>query len=1049
MERFLRYFVDRHLVVHTMVALVAVGGYLAATRLPRATFPNVTIPTLVVTATLPGAAARDVETKVTIPIQEAIEDLDGVKHFLTVVSDSTSVTVVELYDDFDERRIRESERDLNVLIDAITDFPPEMEDEPVIERQNPHKMPVIQVALAGPTTAVIEAGKLLERRLRRLDSVSRVTLVGLQDPEVRILVDPAQAREHGVTLLDVVAAVERRNVSSTGGMLETERDRRQVVLWSRFADPRDVADTILHFTPGGGELRIGDVARIEAGREDTGLIAHTGGRPGLSVVVRKQEDADIVDTADAVRALVESTPLPEGVTFRYVRDESWMTRNRLELMYTNGLLGAGLVALVLFAFLTPVAAIWVLVGIPVVFLGTLALFPVLGFSVNMVTLTSLIVVLGMVVDDAIVVSERIVTKRQEGLEPHEAATRGAAEMARPVLASAITTMLAFIPLWALGGVTGKLTRALPAVVVLALALSLFESFLILPAHMSMGRRLAAGGKRRFVAWLEDHYRAVLTRVLHHRLAVVVGFAVGLFAIFGVLAPRVSVMLFPQDDADALFLKVTTPLGTPIEQTEAVVAALERQLPGLMGSDADAVTARIGHQETGRDERERGAAENEAVITVMLRQEHRQHNPLEWIGILDGRLATPEGTRVVFEAEPMGPPVGQPVTVHVASNDDSVRRSSALEIARWLEGVGGVVGVEADERPGTPQIELDLDYARLARLGLDADDVGRTLKAAFHGLVASEHRDLDDNTDLRVLFDPAARRSLDSLLETPVRARSGELVRLRDVVTPVEVPAVARIYHRDGLRTITIEAQFAAGSGHTALSMADRLDREVFPRYAGVPGLEVENGGEAVETRRTTADLGLAAMLAVAGITVVIALMLGSFLEAAFVVAIVPFAVAGVILTFFLHRQPLSIFAMIGSVGLAGVVVNASIVMVDGIHRRLRDLDSDESTDRRAAVIDAVVSRLRPILVTTLTTLGGVIPMAYGIGGRDAVVAPMSLAIGWGLAFSTLVTLLLVPTLYTLASDLRAVHVSEWQLGERLALAVRRLAQATRGAAGAR
>jgi multidrug efflux pump subunit AcrB len=299
-------------------------------------------------------------------------------------------------------------------------------------------------------------------------------------------------------------------------------------------------------------------------------------------------------------------------------------------------------------------------------------------------------------------------------------------------------------------------------------------------------------------------------------------------------------------------------------------------------------------------------------------------------------------------------------------------------------------------------------------------VGLTLKAAFFGLVASEHRDLDDTTDIRVMFDPSARRSLDALLETPVRANGGELVRLRDVVNPVDFPGVSAIYHREGQRTATVSASFVPGSDHTALSMAARVEQELVPRFAGIPGLRIYNGGEAEDTREVTADLGVASILAVIGITVVITLMLGSFLEAFFVVAVVPFSAAAVVLTFFLHGRPLSLLAMMGAIGLAGVVVNAAIVMVDSIHRQLRMVDSDDPRAQREAIIDAVVARLRPVLVTSLTTLGGVMPTAYGLGGYDAVVSPMSLALGWGLALSTLVTLLLVPTLYTLAGDLRGL-----------------------------
>ncbi len=970
MDRLIRYFAERHLVVHVIVATLIVVGYATVTRTPREGMPNVSMPIIALNATLPGAAARDVETKVTIPIEEAIEGVDGVKSFYTVVSDNISSTTIELYEDYDEAQIREAEQDIRQAVDAINDFPPEMDEEPVISRANPGKFPVLEIALSGPIHGVIRAAKVLERRIRPLDTVAQVTLVGLQDPEVRVLVDPERAREHGVTLLEVVRAVERRNVSSTGGMLETERDRRQVVLWSRYQRPEEVGETVLRFLPGGGAVRVRDVARVESGRVDTGLLAHTNAEPGISVVVRKRETADILTAVDAVRRVVENTPLPIGVRYTLVNDESFETRNRLELMANNGMIGVVLVAIVLFSFLTPASGIWVMVQIPLVFLGVLALMPHVGITVNIISLAGFVVVLGMLVDNAVVVAERIAVKRQAGLDRTDAAVEGTSEVSRPVTASAITTVLAFLPMWAIGGMPGKVAWNIPAVVVLALMIALFGALFILPSHLS-GERTSgrATQKRAFMVRLEKRYRRLLGVVLHHR-ALVIGVAAAVFlAIMLGLAPQAGFVMFPQDDSEALHIKVTTPLGTPLEQTEAVVASLERQLPDLIGEDLIAVTARIGHKDTGRfsPDRERGASENEALISALFKNIGRERTSAEWIQELEETLVVPPSVELVYEADMIGPVRGLPVTVHVESNRDEVRRGAALEVAEWLRGIEGITNVEIDERPGTPQLDLNLDYQKLALRGLDAEDVGLTLKAAFFGLVASEHRDLDDTTDIRVMFDPSARRSIDALLETPVRSGAGELVRLRDVVRPVDSPGVSTIYHREGHRTSTVSASFVPGSGHTALSMAVQIEDEIVPHFAGISGLRIYNGGEAEDTREVTADLGVASILAVIGITVVITLMLGSFLEALFVVAVVPFSAAAVVLTFSLHGKPLSLLAMLGAIGLAGVVVNASIVMVDSIHRQLRGVDTSDPHARREAIIDAVVTRLRPILVTSLTT----------------------------------------------------------------------------------
>ncbi|MEE8581945.1 MAG: efflux RND transporter permease subunit [Myxococcota bacterium] len=1021
MDRFIRFFSERHLLVNVLTIGVIVAGIVSATRSEREGFPNVTMPLFTIRAQLPGASARDIETKLTIPLEEAIEGIDGLESYHTIVNDNQSVTRLELYDELSDEKILEAERDIRNAVDAITDFPVEMTDEPVITRLNPGKFPMLEVALSGPTELLPSAAKRLEAVLRRLDSVSEVSLVGLRDPEVRILLDPGLAREHGVTLLDLVGAIERRNVSNTGGVLETERARRQIVLWSRYERPEDVARTVLRALPGGGVLRISDVARVESGREDTGLLAHTNGRPGVSVVVRKRESADILDAADEVMQTVRDTPLPAGVSLSFVNDQSFFTRNRLNLMATNGAIGAVLVALIVFLFLAPSAAVWVMVGVPVVILGVIALMPAVGMTINMISMAGFVVVLGMLVDDAVVVSEKILATRQEGFAAPEAAVRGTVAVARPVIASAITTMLAFCPLLALGGMAGRIAWNIPAVVMLALALSLFESFAILPGHMSMvGRGAIPRPKRAFVLRLERGYERVLRRMLPHRGSVVAGFVL-LFALtMAFVLPQLGVVFFPQDDSDALFIKVNMPLGTPLERTEGVVTVLERQLPAIVADELLAVTARIGHQDVAAVDREHGSAENEAVISVFFVPLGRERSAAAWAEELKTRLRVPPEARLLYEPKILGPPVGRAVEIHIASNDDALRRSSAALIARTLQQLDGLVDVEVNERPGTPQIDLNLDYEKLAQRGLEAQDVGLTLKAAFFGLEASEHRDLEDTTTYRVLFDPSARRSLDALLETPVRNRRGELVLLRDVVGPVEMPAVSRIYHREGVRTATVTAGINPQSDLTALSLAAKLDRELFPRFADQPEIRVYLGGEAIETGKSTEDLAFVAMLALAGIFVVVALMLGSFLEAFFVVSVVPFALVGVILTFFLHGHDLSLFALLGTIGLSGVVVNASIVMVDSVNQRLQHLASQDPELRQDAVIEALVGRLRPIIVTSLSTLGGVLPTAYGLGGYDAVLSPMSLALGWGLAFSTSITLFLVPSLYSIAGDVRKV-----------------------------
>ena len=1018
MEKLVRWFVERHVVVHILVLTIVALGARSLANAPRETFPEITLPNLFVASALPGAAAQDIETKLTQPIEEVVEELDGVKEFISIITDNSSQTIIEFPEDVTDQQIRDAEQELRALIDSIPDFPPEMEEEPIVNRANTKSFPVVQIALWGPTENVILAAETLEDEIRRLEYVSRITTIGLEDPELRILIDPLQARAHGVTILDVVNTIGRSNISNTGGVLETSDNRRQVVLWNRFATPEDAANAVIRYLPEGGALHVSDVARLESAREERGLIVHTNGRPGIALEIIKREGADILDTVDEVRAFLKTFPMPEGVSARLLNDDSHWTRNRIDLITTNGLVGAGLIMVTLFLFLSRIVAVWVLIGVPVVFLGTFALFPWLDLTINVISLTGCVVVLGMLVDDAVVVAERITTLRQQGLSAPDAAVQGAMEMIRPVTASAITTVLAFMPMWSIGGMAGQMLQTMPTVVILALALSLFESFFILPGHMTMAASKPPK-KRAFVERLEEIYRGLLRRLLHRRVHVITVFFAILMFTFLVIGPRTPVVIFPQDDSQSLFAKIVMPPGTPIERTEAVAAAIERQIPALAGDDLLAVTARIGHSETDVGfERDTGANTNEAVVRAIFdHTRKRETSSAEWVPIFRDNITVPDDVTVVFIPEVLGPPMGHPVELYVESNDDTVRRQAAHRISEWLSRVEGISNIDVDERPGPFQIDLNLDAERTALRGLQPEDIGRTLQAAFYGIPASEHRDIDRTTRLLVTIDPAHRNSLDSLLELPIRAQDGSLVLLRDVVDPVEMPALSRIYHRNGVRATTVTANFVPDSGHTSLSMAQRLDRDLLPEFEGVPGLAVRLGGEAVESRKTGGDIGTAALMAMAGIAITIALMLGSFLEAFLLISIIPFALAMVLLVFFLHGQPLSLFAMTGTIGLSGVVVNSAIVMVDSIHRQAHGKEV-HGAERQSIIIKAASGRLRPILVTSITTLGGVIPMAYGIGGYDSVVAPISLALGWGLALTTMASLILVPVFYTVAGDLQ-------------------------------
>ena len=1018
-----RFFLERHLLVHVITVVVLALGLFIMSNSQREGFPGVTLNQVVITAVMPGASPEDVEAKLVGPIEEAVAEVDGVESYFSVARESMGVITVDLHGDFGAAQVKEAEDDLQKALDAITDLPSDLETPPVISRFDPAKMPVLEIAVTGPWSGLRAVAEEVEARMRRLPGVSRVEIIGIGERELHVLVDPRRAHRKGVTLDEVMAAIARRNVASTGGKLTVHPEQRQVVVSGEYRSAAEIADTLLRFdAAGGGGLRVSDVAEVVEAEEETGLRAHADGQRMISVLVSKRASADILDVVDAIRADIEGQPFPEGYSYSLYNDQSRLARNRLSVVYSNGLGGVVLVLLVLLVFLSVRVAFWVAFGLPFCILGVLALLPGVGVTINMVSMAGFVLVIGIVVDDAIVVAERIAYWQEKGESAIEAAVRGTKEMAIPVVGSSLTTVLAFSPMFMIGGIPGKFAWAIPTIVILTLIVSLFECFFILPSHMAGNGKVRSRPKAAWLQRMEAGYARLLTRLLPHGGKIGVAF----FALFVFSSHHavtsMPVQLFPQDDADALYVKVRAPLGRPVEFSEAAARAIEAQLPALIGEDLEGVTARIGHQEPEKLALNRGSSEHEGLVTAYLENE-RRWSAHAWISRLREDLVVPEGVEVVLEAKRIGPPLGKPVTVHIASQDDRARVSAANEVLAYLSGIEAVEGLESDERPGITQVDLRLDYERLALKRVPVETVTRTVQAAFFGLPISEIGAGPRERKVRVRFDRGARSELESLLSMPVAGIDGQLHSLRDVVNPVEVPALAEIHHREGIRTLTVSSQLAAGSGETATSMAKRLQAELLPRFEGRGGdLRVYIGGEATKSAETIGDMPAVLGMAVAGIVMVVWLLTGSVLQALFVISAIPLGFVGVVWAYEAHQIPISMFALLGVTGLAGVVVNDSIVMVTSLNKTA--LAARDVPELIAEVSSGAAERLRPVLLTTLTTVAGVMPTAYGLGGRDALLSPMSVALGYGLIFGTTITLFLVPSLYVVRRRIE-MRVARW------------------------
>lgn len=993
--------------VHLLTIMMALLGLTSISNVRVDAFAPGEVPKFIVAASLPGASAQEVEGRVTVPIEEALQEIDGIRHYSSVSIRGQSSTHVELSPDTEAEDSARIERDIRWAVGNISGLPVEMRDEPTITRVVDAEYPLLEIALSGPGSEVAPLAERLEDELRRLETIGRVAVVGLPDREVHVLFQPHVAKGLGVTSGDVTAALRRRNASGAGSGIKSATDRRDVVILGRFESAKDVENTALRFGGSSGLVRVGDVARVVMSRKDVGLAVGTNGESGVSVIPTKTASADLLEARCDIDRVLSNLAVPDSVRISIVNDGSYDIRKRMGIMGQNALIGTFLVGIIVFTFLTPGAALWVCVGVPLVVAGVVTVMPRAGLGFDIVSTLGLVIVLGMLVDDAVVVAERILSKRASGYSAADAAAMGASEVAAPVATAAVTTILAFVPLLSLGGSSGQMVWPLPAMVCIALVFSLLESFTILPAHMGGLRERSDGlGKRAFLVRMEQVYRGLLERSLNRPLAIVASFILGWCLVIVVIAPTMQFVFYPQEGSKGFHIKVRAPAGTPLARTEAILASIQDQVPTIMGSDLLAVTARAGHIESGEIARTTGGTQHQGFVGVFLDLDRRRLNATEWIEHVRDRIVVPDGVDVEYAAVVDGPPILQPIEVYVLGNDDASRIRVAEEVRHVAEEAGGVDVALTDEA-AVAELDLNPSHERLAMRQLDVELVVETLQAALEGTIATEIRGASGSMDVRVLYEASHRRDIDALLDAEIRNRRGDLVPLRDVLEPIERRVSPRVTRRDGMRSTTVTGGIDPRSAATPLSIAAAVDEELGLESDGVL---IEIGGEAAESIEGLQGLAVAFLISI-GLTIcVITLMLGSLRDSIVVFAVVPFSVAAVIMTFFAHGMPVSMLSLVGAVGLSGVVVNSSILLIDAV-RRAKDRASGVAS--KDILIEACVGRLRPVVVTSLSTLAGVFPTAYGLGGYDTIVSPVSLALGWGLTFSTAVTLFLVPSLYSL------------------------------------
>jgi multidrug efflux pump subunit AcrB len=1025
MKGLLRFFVERGLMVNLISIFLILLGLFAMAAINREAFPNVNLDLVQIDTVYPGATPEEVERLVITPIEQELKALNGVDKMISVAYPGSGRITLELDPNASNRGRIVS--DVSLAVDRA-ELPRDLPNQPTVLEIDGAVFSVVNLAISAPRSP-LELKRLGDRirdDLLELPGVARVWIQGDRKAEIRVTVDPEKMARERISVGEIAAALAAWNVNAPGGDLKGPDGQKAVRIVGEFRSAEDAADVVLRATERGVGLRLADVASVTESLEEPRVIYDVAGEPALAMIVMKKIDADIISTVDAVFKYIETVPQRYGEDVRVdnYQDFSRFARLRLGVLTNNAMVGVFLVFGTLILFLRPSVALTTTWGLPIVFLTGLFALYAYGITLNLISMMGFIIVLGMLVDDAIMVGENITYHMERGMKPREAAVHGTYELIGPVTATVMTTIVAFMPLMFMTGMIGKFVIAIPIVVITLLFLSWLEAFFILPSHVTtFTHPHRHPPERNWLVRFEDGYGRLLESALRHRyLTVVLSFAI-LFGSLALARFAMNFQLFPPVGVDQFLVRVTAPPGTTIETMQSHLIAIDKEIRARVRPEHLETTLLASGEisiDQGDPLTQRGARYGQIrviYVPAVLRPEHDALDDM--YAVADVLPPMFPGLEIGFTEVRPGPPTGRPLEVEIAGSHDEASEAAARRLIAMLETVEGVTSVDSGLKPGDDELHVVVNRALATYAGVDLATAAQHVRAAVGGLVVDTTRRGTEEIDITIRYPEDGVDQLAQLKALQIPNQRGGLVPLVRIAEFSENPGFNTIHHQAGIRVVNVVADV-----NTDVITSLALNRLVMDRQDEWIGdaagqVQVRYGGEEEKNRESFRSLMVALIFALVGIFFILAIQFNSLGYPLVVMLAIPFGAIGIILSFFLHDllwkpMPLSFFSTMGMVALSGVVINSSLVLLVFVQRGLR-----EGMACKDAIVQAGRRRLRAVILTATTTVVGLLPTAYGWGGMDPFVAPMALALSWGLIFATLITLVTIPATLAVSLDAKA------------------------------
>jgi multidrug efflux pump subunit AcrB len=1029
----IRFSIAQPLLVNLMLVLVLIGGVLAWLAMPQEMFPTVDLDKVNISTVFEGAPPVEVERQITILIEEELDSLPDIDTITSTSAEGVSRVLIELKPGTD---VDEFLQDIRDTIDQITDLPDEAE-EPKVTRLKT-RFPVISLALFGDVAPgyLYDEAERIKRRLQQIPGVASVGVAGDREWEIWVETDPHMLAAMGVSLDTVSQALIQNLRDLPGGSLKAQEG--DVILRGMGAAPdlERLERLPLRSNDAGGVLRLSDVAQVQLRLEEAETIGRFNGQPSVNLTVTKTAESSTIDVADRVRALSLQLQeeLPVNLNVGVFSDLSVYVRTRLETVKSSGILGLGMVLASLYLFLNFRVAAITAMGIPVSFLVAVIIIYYLGYTINMVSLFAFLIALGMIVDDAIIVTENAYRHLEEGMMPREAAEQGAREVFWPVVASTTTTMAAFLPMFAIGGTLGEFIKVIPIVVSAALLGSLLEAFIVLPSHAAEMLRVERKKRETRIDWSQwlDRYTRVIHWSLMRRYFVAVATIGALIITVALMTTRVPFQLFGQVEVGQFFVNIETPNTYSIDDTDALAHQLEQAIIESIDDDElDTMLTNIGVSFIDFNRVRFGSQYIQLIIDLEQRKPEgfierfispvvnfkfkwegtRERATDDIINAVRERIEGIPGVQRFSILRPQGGPAGADIEIGLVGASVDGLLDHANDLTDALRRIPGVKDVRQDMEPGKLEYRYSIN-SRGRELGLTQAQIANVVRTGFLGQEVTQVNWGNDRYPVRVIYPDEQRRKGDVLQTLPVTLADGRTVYLGDVAEIEKARGLSTINRRDQRRLATVTAEVDSDIT-TPGQVTERLEKTYATFAQDNPGYELLYLGEKKEANESMADMKRALLISLAIIFVILAGLFKSLLDPLIVMFAIPFGIIGVVFGHLLFGHNLQFLSMVGFLALTGIIVNDSLILID-FAKKLRA----QGYDRVEALVQAGRVRIRPILLTTITTFLGISPLIFFATGQTAFLAPMAVSLGFGLIFATGLILVALPCFYLIADDLR-------------------------------